>query len=85
MNYQKLFNYMSKEHGVDLLESDMQEICNIVNEMQADNVEEHKTPLQILNKYFHHFKSERTRDVVVKAMKEYAVLFHQISIKTKKP
>lgn len=76
---------MSKEHGVDLLESDMQEICNIVNEMQADNVEEHKTPLQILHKYFHHFKSERTRDVVVKAMKEYAVLFHQISIKTKKP
>lgn len=34
MNYQKLFNYMSEEHGVTLLETDMQEICNIVNEMQ---------------------------------------------------
>jgi hypothetical protein len=34
MNYQKLFEYMSREHGVTLLESDMQEICNIVNEMQ---------------------------------------------------
>jgi hypothetical protein len=33
MDYQKLFNYMSENHGVDLLETDMQEICNIVNEM----------------------------------------------------
>jgi hypothetical protein len=32
MNYQKLFDYMSKEHGVDLLETDMQEIENIVKE-----------------------------------------------------
>lgn len=24
---------MSKQHGVDLLETEMQEICNIVNEM----------------------------------------------------
>lgn len=34
MNYQKLFDYLSNEHGVTLLESEMQEICNIVNEMQ---------------------------------------------------
>jgi hypothetical protein len=33
--YQKLFNYMLDEHGVTLLEQDMQEIINIVNEMQA--------------------------------------------------
>jgi acyl carrier protein phosphodiesterase len=39
MNYQKLFNYMSEEHGVVLLESDMQEICNIVNEMQSTKPE----------------------------------------------
>ena len=32
MDYQKLFNYMSKEHGVTLLEQDMQEIVNIVTE-----------------------------------------------------
>lgn len=32
MSYQKLFDYMSKEHGVTLLESDMSEIINIVNE-----------------------------------------------------
>ena len=37
MNYQKLFNYMSEQHGVDLLDSDMQEICNIVNEMQPSD------------------------------------------------
>lgn len=36
MRYQKLFNYMSKEHGVTLLETDMQEICNIVNEIQDE-------------------------------------------------
>jgi hypothetical protein len=34
MNYQKLFDYLSDEHGVTLLESDMSEIVNIVNEMQ---------------------------------------------------
>lgn len=38
MNYQKLFNYMSEEHGVVLLEQDMQEIRNIVNEMQSDEL-----------------------------------------------
>lgn len=31
-----------------------------------------KTPLEVLHKYFHHFKSERTRELVVKAMVEYA-------------
>ena len=30
MDYQKLFDYMKDEHGVTLLESDMQEIRNIV-------------------------------------------------------
>ena len=30
-----------------------------------------KTAEQILHKYFHHFKSERTRDLIVKAMEEY--------------
>jgi len=34
MNYQKLFDYMSKEHGVDLLETDIQEIVRIVEEMK---------------------------------------------------
>lgn len=38
MNYKKLFNYMSEEHGVTLLEQDMQEICNIVNEMQSNEL-----------------------------------------------
>ena len=32
--YQKLFDYMLKEHGVTMLETDMQEVCNIVNNMQ---------------------------------------------------
>lgn len=38
MDYQKLFNYMSDEHDVILLETDMQEICNIVNEMQENEL-----------------------------------------------
>jgi hypothetical protein len=41
MNYQTLFEYMSREHGVTLLESDMQEICNIVNEMQNQELTQH--------------------------------------------
>lgn len=32
--YQELFNYMSDQHDLTLLESDMQEIVNIVNRMQ---------------------------------------------------
>ena len=35
MNYQKLFDYISNEHGVTLLQQDMQDIVNIVNEMQS--------------------------------------------------
>ena len=34
MDYQKLFNYMSEEHGLILLENEMIEIIMIVNEMQ---------------------------------------------------
>ena len=37
MNYQKLFDHMAENHGVTLLESDMQEICNIVEEMQTES------------------------------------------------
>ena len=35
MNYQKLSDYMQDEHGVILLESDMQEIVNICREMDS--------------------------------------------------
>jgi ribulose-5-phosphate 4-epimerase/fuculose-1-phosphate aldolase len=34
MNYQKLFNYMHEEHGVILLETDLQAIVRIVEEME---------------------------------------------------
>lgn len=40
MNYEKLFKYMSEEHGITFLESDMQEICNIVNETQGDELQQ---------------------------------------------
>lgn len=36
MNYDKLFTHMQDEHGLMLLESEMQEIINIVNEMQQE-------------------------------------------------
>jgi hypothetical protein len=32
--YQPLFNYLSKEHGVNLLENELQEVIRIVNGMQ---------------------------------------------------
>ena len=38
MYYQELFDYMSKEHGVTLLETDMQEICRIVNHIQNNKI-----------------------------------------------
>lgn len=37
MNYQELFNYLSREHEVDLLESDMQHIVKIVYQMILDS------------------------------------------------
>lgn len=40
-----------------------------------------KTPLEILHKYFHHFKSERTRDLVVRAMEDYAKIYHETEVK----
>lgn len=40
-----------------------------------------KTPLEVLHKYFHHFKSERTRDLVVKAMEDYAKIYHDSEVK----
>lgn len=41
MDYQKLFNYMENEHGVTLLESDMQEIRNIVLGHESETCTEH--------------------------------------------
>lgn len=35
--YQELFDYLSKEHKVDLLEQDMQELVHIMNRMELDN------------------------------------------------
>ena len=40
-----------------------------------------KTPLEILHKYFHHFKSERTRDLVIRAMMDYAKIYHNSEVK----
>jgi hypothetical protein len=34
MNQQQLFNYLSNEHGVDLLENELEEIYRIVNKSQ---------------------------------------------------
>jgi hypothetical protein len=34
MNYQALFDYMYEQHGVTLLQTDMQEIVRIVEEMK---------------------------------------------------
>ena len=46
MNYQKLFDYMSNEHGVTLLEQDMQEICKIVSEMFSDEIRQSQNDVQ---------------------------------------
>ena len=39
MNYQKLFDYMNKEHRLILLESDMQEIERIVRESDKSGID----------------------------------------------
>jgi hypothetical protein len=40
-----------------------------------------KTALEVLHKYFHHFNRERTRDLVVKAMEDYAKIYHDNEVK----
>lgn len=37
MDYQKLFEHMAEQHGLTLLESEMQEIIRIVNEMELNS------------------------------------------------
>ncbi len=37
MNYESLFKHMLKEHDVALINSEMQEIINIVNQMQSED------------------------------------------------
>ena len=40
-----------------------------------------KTALEVLHKYFHNFNSDRTRDLVVKAMEDYAKIYHDSEVK----
>ena len=47
----------------------------------TDSITNMKTPLEVLHKYFHHFNSERTRDLVVKAMEDYAKIYHDSEVK----
>ena len=42
MEYQELFNYMKDEHGVTLLESEMQEIARICEKQSKTTDEELK-------------------------------------------
>lgn len=48
MKHQKLFNYMSNVHGIELLETDMQEIENIVLENQFSECTHENTELQAI-------------------------------------
>ncbi len=36
MYYQKLFNHMNEEHGLILLQTEMDAIINVVNEIQTE-------------------------------------------------
>lgn len=66
MNYQPLFDHMSKEHGVTLLESEMQEIILIVDKMtkvQCENCIRHGTKADecwVCGEDFGEFKSKWT-------------------------
>lgn len=50
MRYQKLFNHMLENYDVILLESDMQEICRIAKEIEAEIEAERKEEI-IKTKY----------------------------------
>lgn len=39
MSYQSLFDYMSEQHNVTLLETDMQEICRIVEQINNSTLD----------------------------------------------
>lgn len=60
MRNQKLFDYMSKQHGVTLLESGMQEICNIVNNMNQNTLQERYE--SICSEYIQEFCKKQEMD-----------------------
>lgn len=39
MDYQKLFDYFKDSHGITLLQTDMQEVCNIINKNRDEYAE----------------------------------------------
>ena len=73
MNYQKLFEYMSREHGVTLLVSDIQEICNIVNEMHNQALRQPLVSGSLQDRLF-----ELANDFAVSKQGDVAVKLHSI-------
>ena len=67
MNYQKLFEYMSEQHGVTLMISDMQKIRNIVLESMP-------TDEEIESFVCDRFKQTAYSDEIVAALKEGCII-----------
>lgn len=84
--YQPLFNLMSSEHGLTLLESEMSDIMNRVREIDKATVEQYgppiKTPEEILKKnsglsdsdFTSHQFSMTAAECII-SMNEYAAQF----------
>jgi hypothetical protein len=56
MKYQKLFDYMVNEHGVTLMQSDMQEIERIVLEQKNESFSGHELDGKTIPVTFHVYK-----------------------------
>jgi hypothetical protein len=54
MDYQKLFSHLSQEHGLILLQTEMQEIVSIVNEIQDEALRQSCVVGQ--REQYHYFK-----------------------------
>ena len=64
MNYQKLSDYMQDEHGVILLESDMQEIVNICREM--DSQKQPIDEVKEINDWYKALSIQESKDIAKK-------------------
>lgn len=70
--YQNLFNYLSDQHGICLLQSEMQEIIDIVNEMQkGENMISDEEIEEYADGYFKRFVDDRMYEGFLDGAKWY--------------
>lgn len=73
MNYQKLFDHLSKEHNLDLVESELREIVVIVQEMERTYL------CEFIHPQFGEQHTERNTIKEIIDWASYMIEYHEIT------